>query len=509
MDEITKVAEEVKAIESQLVTLLEAQEAERKATGETSEATGKAVATLTQDFAGKAKEMAEMEAKIGEDHEAMQARIDELETKMGRADGPFGPEGEQLVEPGQVFTGSEQYKTMIDSGDTNSQRVHMKSLFPGIRWSPFRKADLLSTAATRLVVPMRDDMVAAVLRQLRMRDLIPVRPTGSNAIEFIRETGFHDSATVAVTSIVISSGVATVTLTVADATLRESERVRFTGCTTSTGLNGAFIWVDEITSSTVFTFNTSLADDAGVTGTILMEKLQKHGAAAEVAEAGTKPEAELNLELVTQPVQTVAHWIPASRQVLADASQLESYVNDRLRYGVMYKEDLQLLYGTGTSPQLQGILTSDGIASWLWSDGLVTPNDTKIDAIRRGMTLSHVNEHVPTGVVVHSTDWEDIQLAKGTDEHYIWASVSGGTEQRFFLLPVVITNAIASGTSLVGAFATGSTLWDREDVTVRVSESHGTFFVENMVAILAEERVCQTLHRPDAFTEVTFDAAPS
>ena len=125
------------------------------------------------------------------------------------------------------------------------------------------------------------------------------------------------------------------------------------------------------------------------------------------------------------------------------------------------------------------------------------------------MTRAHVLEYVPSGVVVNPNDWEDIQLAKGTDETYIWLSVPTGTGTQFFLVPVVVTNAINAGEALVGSFALGSTIWDREQVTVRVSESHSDYFTKNLVAILAEERICQTIYRPDSFVKVSFDAAPS
>jgi HK97 family phage major capsid protein len=154
-------------------------------------------------------------------------------------------------------------------------------------------------------------------------------------------------------------------------------------------------------------------------------------------------------------------------------------------------------------------MTEVGLQNWAWSDGLLSPLDTKIDAIRRGMTRAHLLEYVPSGVVVHPSDWEDIQLAKGTDETYIWLSVPSGTGQQFFLLPVVVTNAINAAEALVGSFQLGSTIWDREQVTVRVSESHSDYFTKNLVALLAEERICQTIYRPDSFVKVAFDAAPS
>jgi hypothetical protein len=385
--------------------------------------------------------------------------------------------------------------------------VSIKGFFPEEKFGRLIKTDLLSTPPSRLVMPERlSDIQTSALRQLRIRDLIPVRPTSSNAIEYVREAGFSPGVTSAVTTIVTLTGVATVTQTSHGYPV--GARVRIAGQTDIVENNGDK-WITSVADADTYTFATSGADDPASTGTITALLLQQHGAAAEVAEAGTKAEAQLDLELLTEPIQTIAHWIPASRQILSDHAQIESYVNDRLRYGVMYKEDVQLLYGTGAPPQIQGILTELGVQEWLWSDGLLSPLDTKIDAIRRGMTRAHISEYVPTGVVANPVDWQDIQLAKGTDERYIWASVATGTGQQFFLLPVVVTNAINSGEALVGSFAIGSTIWDREQVTVRVSESHSTFFVENMVALLGEERVCQTIHRPDSFVKITFDAAPS
>ena len=54
----------------------------------------------------------------------------------------------------------------------------------------------------------------------------------------------------------------------------------------------------------------------------------------------------------------------------------------------------------------------------------------------------------------------------------------------------------------------GAMLWDREQTTIRVAEQHDDFFVKNMVAILAEERIALTIFRPEAFVAVEFDQAP-
>jgi HK97 family phage major capsid protein len=64
--------------------------------------------------------------------------------------------------------------------------------------------------------------------------------------------------------------------------------------------------------------------------------------AVEVAEAtstttGTKPEATIAFEKVTETVKTIAHWIPATRRALADESQLRTLIDSQLRYGLEFR----------------------------------------------------------------------------------------------------------------------------------------------------------------------------
>jgi hypothetical protein len=44
---------------------------------------------------------------------------------------------------------------------------------------------------------------------------------------------------------------------------------------------------------------------------------------------------------------------------------------------------------------------------------------------------------------------------------------------------------------------------DRQNATIRLSDSHADFFTKNLWALLAEERIAQSILRPNAFVEVT------
>lgn len=224
-----------------------------------------------------------------------------------------------------------------------------------------------------------------------------------------------------------------------------------------------------------------------------------------------KPQSSMVFEGHQAPVRTIAHWEAAHRNVLADEPQLRSIIDNELMYGLRLQEDAQILSGDGTGENLTGVLQTQGIQEYAWSDGAATPvPDNKADAIRRAATLSFLAYYEPSGVVLHPNDWEDLELTKDAFGQYLVAlSVAMGGEPKVWRLPVVETPAIPEGTALVGAFGTGAQLYDREQASIRISEQHSDFFVRNAIVILAEQRLALAVKRPESFVKVTFDAAPN
>jgi HK97 family phage major capsid protein len=225
----------------------------------------------------------------------------------------------------------------------------------------------------------------------------------------------------------------------------------------------------------------------------------------------TKPKSNLVFESVQAPVRTIAHFEAAHRNVLDDVPQLQALIDNELMYGLRLLEDSQILNGDGVGENLLGVLQTPGIQSYSWSAGNSTPvPDTKADALRRAATLSFLAYYEPTGIVLHPSDWEDIELTKDANGQYLIAvSVAMGGEPKVWRMPVVDTPAISAGTALVGAFGTGAQLYDREQASIRISEQHSDFFIRNAIVILAEQRLALAVKRPEAFVEVTFDNEPA
>lgn len=218
-------------------------------------------------------------------------------------------------------------------------------------------------------------------------------------------------------------------------------------------------------------------------------------AAAAVSEGTAKPESGLTFELVTKPVATIAHFFVASKQILDDAPALQSHIDGRLRYGVAFVEEEQLLNGDGTGPNLHGIIPQASAYS-----AAFTPDSPQlIDTIRLAILQSEIALFPATGIVLNLTDWARIELTKDSQGRYIFAQVQNLATPFLWSRPVVATPAMTIDKFLVGAFRLGAQIFDREDANVEISTEDSDNFRKNLITLRGEERLVLAVYRPEAF----------
>lgn len=224
-------------------------------------------------------------------------------------------------------------------------------------------------------------------------------------------------------------------------------------------------------------------------------------AAATVAENPTdpKPQSSLTFGLETAPVVTIAHWIPASKQVLRDEGQMQSYIDNRLRYGLDLAEEAQLMKGSGTAGNINGLYTQ--ATAYAEPTGAVVTGETPIDRLRLALLQSELAEYSADGIVLSKVDWANIELLKDGELRFLFGNPAGQVTPMLWGRSVVTTGALDAGEFLAGAFAQGAQGWDREQTRVGIAEQHADFFIRNMVAILAEKDIALTVYRPEAFVK--------
>lgn len=218
--------------------------------------------------------------------------------------------------------------------------------------------------------------------------------------------------------------------------------------------------------------------------------------AAPVAETTLKPKSDVAFDLRNVPVRTIAHFMKASRQILDDAPQLRSLIDQRLRYGLELVEETQLLYGSGTGANIRGIIPQ--ASSYVNPITGFTAGNV-MDTLRLMLLQASLAEYPSTGIVMHPIDWARVEMAKDGQGKYLVGDPQGVLFPRLWGLPVVATTAIALDTALVGAFRMGAQIFDRMAIEVLVSTENEDDFVKNMLTIRAEERLALAVYRPAAF----------
>lgn len=231
-----------------------------------------------------------------------------------------------------------------------------------------------------------------------------------------------------------------------------------------------------------------------------LEFVQETGftnSAAPVAEGALKPQSDIKFDLKSTTAKVIAHYMKASRQILDDASQLQSYIDGRLRYGLAFKEEQQILNGDGTGQNLLGIIPQ--ATAYVRPVGVATTAESKLDTLRFAMLQAILAEYPASGHVLNPIDWAAIETLKDTSGQYIIGNPQGGLNPTLWGLPVAETQAIASGKFLTGAFSMGAQIFDRWASRVEVATENEDDFVKNLVTILAEERLALAVYRPEAF----------
>ena len=227
----------------------------------------------------------------------------------------------------------------------------------------------------------------------------------------------------------------------------------------------------------------------------LEETLRTHSA-AEMVEGGTYAADAYKLVDRTATVRKIGTSIAVTDEQLADVAGIQSYLNNRLTFGLRQRFDGQVLTGDGTPPNIEGILNHGGIQTQA-KGVLPVP-----DAIHKAMTKCRVaGRSFPNNVVMHPNDWEEIRLLRTADGIYIWGSPSEAGVARIWGLPVVQSDAQTENTALVGDFMFCQA-FERRGIDLQVGFT-GTQFMEGKRTIRADLRVAFAIFRGSAFCTVT------
>lgn len=222
-------------------------------------------------------------------------------------------------------------------------------------------------------------------------------------------------------------------------------------------------------------------------------------AAAAVAAGGAFPETSLTTTQTILSAQKIAVLTTVTDELLADFPTFRAYLQVELQRQIIDAENNAIINGTGTAPQIRGLLNTSGTLTRVKAAAPETQIDTlnlAINDLRSGSSFVE-----PDLFICHPTTWTTIRGLKDGMNRYILGDPGQSAVNGLWGVPVVTSTQIATGTGVLMNAEVAATAFIRQGVTLEMS--NGQDFGTGQVKIRATERLALGVQRPSAVNIVT------
>ena len=240
------------------------------------------------------------------------------------------------------------------------------------------------------------------------------------------------------------------------------------------------------------------------------------GSAAMTAEAGAFSQIHVNdpIRHSAELKKVTAIW-KQSDEILTDAPRFVSHVNARAGYNLDIVVEDQLVAGNGSGNNITGLANTTGI-------GTATASAYDMDFIeslldeRTKIRKATPNFNVDT-LLLADEDYDALMKLRNSSDQYVLGGPTGFVygngvtigRNLWNTITIVPTPALTSGTSILGAFKAGATVY--EHVTGRRFDTgyDGEDFSHGLVSFRAYQRFVLAVESPAAFTKYTVASGQS
>lgn len=229
------------------------------------------------------------------------------------------------------------------------------------------------------------------------------------------------------------------------------------------------------------------------------------GDAGTVGEGGAKPQTHLPApRWESDSLKEVAAWWKVTDNMAEDLSYIVSEINNHARYNLQLLEETQLLSGNGSDANIKGLLSRD-------IQEMVQDTDSDPDRIFKARTkIALATGFRADALVINPADYEAIRLSKDANGQYYGGGYFNGQygngtimqDPPLWGLKTVVTEAIAQGTALVGAFKLGGAVIRKGGLRAESTNSHSDDFTNDLITFRVRERLGLQVKYPKAFVSV-------
>lgn len=226
------------------------------------------------------------------------------------------------------------------------------------------------------------------------------------------------------------------------------------------------------------------------------EQTTRDSAAAPTPFGTASPKSRYVWTKRSAEVKRITHHVVADKGNLADQAQLRTLIDGDLMEDLRIEAEYQALQGNGGDGWV-------GVYNWPGIGEHAVGADTIADALHKAITTVRLRlEQEPSAWGIHPIHFEEFTLEKDDFGRYLHNRGPNDADvPSIWGLPAMIGTQFVR--PLVGNFRRGITVWQRTGVSVAASDGVDQFFLEGLVAVLAEMRGAMAVRQPRALCEVT------
>ena len=240
---------------------------------------------------------------------------------------------------------------------------------------------------------------------------------------------------------------------------------------------------------------TSNTDQSAI---LFMEETTRTNAATEIGEGVAYPEAASAFTERTSPVRKIGVILPVTDEQLDDVPQLRTFLDDLLPFMVRQRLDAEVFGGNGVGSNLTGLTATASIQTQAKG---ADPIPTAF--LKAMVKLRLTGRVVPSGVLIHPTDWQSVKTLQDTTGQYIWGNPAFAGPDSMWGLPMAQVDAGSAGTAVVADFVNYTRLYYRSGPSgVEVGYVNDDFKL-GQKSMRADVRAAFVVRRPAAVCTVT------
>ena len=214
-------------------------------------------------------------------------------------------------------------------------------------------------------------------------------------------------------------------------------------------------------------------------------------------------QSDFNMTATSVNIEKMGTYFRISEEMMSSTPQLQAYLSNRAPQKLLAVEDAQILDGTGSAPQYNGIFTQ---ATSFSAGGFANAisNANEFDCIVVALNQLALANYKADYILMNPSDFHKILLLKSSQAEYLIKDFQQGLVPRINGVPVIPSTAITSDKYLVGNFAQGCQYWIKDNVSLGFFREDGTNVRDGFVTVRCQLRGAVAVYLPNAFVKGDF-----